>query len=201
MEPKEEFVSLLQSTGRQGMERVITYLEQVGFFSAPASVRRHLNYDGGLLEHSLNVYRVAMRLRADAIAMRPELEERLPQHSIIIAALLHDVCKANIYRRIKKWRKDDENNRWEQYDTYDTDYSRLPVGHGEKSVIMLLSLGLKLEVDEIVAIRWHMGAWELAMQSFEAKENISQASGSYPLASIIQSADALATHLLENSFN
>lgn len=192
---KEEFIQLLQSTGRQGIGAVIDYLEKSGFFTAPASVNRHLNYDGGLAEHSLNVCHVALRLRDVAIDMKPELAERLPRESVVIAALLHDLCKSNIYKKGKKWRKD-EQNRWEQYDSYDVDYGRFPVGHGEKSVIMLLRLGLQLENDEIVAIRWHMGAWDLST-SREAGSNISAAADQFPLVSIIQSADALATHLME----
>lgn len=192
---KEEFISLLRSTGRTGIDGVIAYLEKVGFFEAPASVNRHLSREGGLLEHSLNVHRMAAMLRGQMIAMRPEVEQQLPSESIVIASLLHDVCKANVYKKAKKWRKD-EQNRWEQYDTYDTDYSRFPVGHGEKSVIMLLRLGLELTNDEVIAIRWHMGAWNLSFQSYEDKCNISEASD-HPLTAVLQAADALATHILE----
>ncbi|MBR7014489.1 MAG: TraI domain-containing protein [Prevotella sp.] len=171
---KEQFIKLLQATKRTGIESVVSYLEQAGFFLAPASVSRHLSHEGGLLEHSLNVWKMAQMLRMQTIGMRPELEKQLPEDSVTIAALLHDVCKANIYKTVQKWRKD-ENNRWESYDAYDTDYSRFPVGHGEKSVIMLLRLGLQLTNDEIIAIRWHMGAWNLPMQSYEDKQNISVA--------------------------
>lgn len=193
---KEQFIKLLQATKRTGVESVVSYLEQAGFFLAPASVSRHLSHEGGLLEHSLNVWKMAQMLRTQTIGMRPELEKQLPEDSVTIAALLHDVCKANIYKTVQKWRKD-ENNRWESYDAYDTDYSRFPVGHGEKSVIMLLRLGLQLTNDEIIAIRWHMGAWNLPMQSYEDKQNISVAYDGCPLAAIIQAADALATHILE----
>ena len=193
---KEQFIKLLQATKRTGIESVVSYLEQAGFFLAPASVSRHLSHEGGLLEHSLNVWKRAQMLRMQTSGMRPELEKQLPEDSVTIAALLHDVCKANIYKTVQKWRKD-ENNRWESYDAYDTDYSRFPVGHGEKSVIMLLRLGLQLTNDEIIAIRWHMGAWNLPMQSYEDKQNISVAYDGCPLAAIIQAADALATHILE----
>ena len=117
-------------------------------------------------------------------------------HLLIIASLLHDVCKTNIYKKAKKWRKNQED-RWEQYDTYEVDYGRFPVGHGEKSVIMLLRLGLELTNDEIVAIRWHMSAWDLPFQSYEMKTSISTASDEYPLTAIIQCADGLATHIIE----
>ncbi len=193
---KEKYIEMLRSTGKQGVEEVISYLEKVGFFAAPASIGHHLNYDGGLVEHSINVCNMALALRKNVVEMNPEMEAKLPEKSIILVALLHDVCKANIYKKAQKWRKDGQG-RWEQYDTYETDYSRMPVGHGEKSVIMLLSLGLKMSVDEIVAIRWHMGAWDLPFQSYEVKSNINEAADRYPLLSLIQSADNLSTHLLE----
>ena len=192
---KEQYISLLTSTGRNGIDNVTAYLEKAGFFRAPASVNRHLSHDGGLLEHSLNVYNVAMRLREQMIALRADIEERLPQESVVLAALLHDVCKANIYKKMTKYRKD-ANNRWEAYSGYDVDYTRFPLGHGEKSVVMLLRLGLELTNDEVLAIRWHMGAWDLSFQSFESKSNISAASD-VPLVAILQAADALAAHLLE----
>ena len=192
---KEEFVSLLESTGRKGVDSVVDYLGKAGFFHAPASVNRHLSHDGGLLEHSLNVYKMAVRLRVQMVEMRPGIESRLPEDSVAIAALLHDVCKANIYKKVTKYRKD-AHNRWESYDGYDADYTRFPLGHGEKSVVMLLRLGLELTNDEVLAIRWHMGAWDLSFQSFESKSNISAASD-VPLVAVLQAADALAAHILE----
>ena len=195
-EKKERFIELLRSTGREGIEEVINYLEKAGFFTAPASTVHHLNYEGGLLEHSLNVYDMAVAIRGAIIAMKPKIAEKLPEQSLIIAALLHDTCKTNIYKKTKKWNL---GNSWrpQLVEAYTTDYSQMPVGHGEKSVIMLLSLGLKLPLDETVAIRWHMGAWDLAFQSYEAKSNINEAGNRYPLLSLIQSADNMATHILE----
>ena len=192
---KQQFISLLKATGRRGMDTVIDYLDKGGFFEAPASINRHLCHDGGLAEHSLNVYRMAMMLREQTVAMRPEVADSLKEDSVVIAALLHDVCKSNIYKKAQKWRKDAQI-RWEQYDTYEADYSRFPAGHGEKSVIMLLRLGLDLSNDEILAIRWHMGAWNLPFQSYEDKCNISEAN-EHPLTAILQSADLLASHILE----
>lgn len=193
---KQQFISLLHDTHREGIEKVTEYLDKAGFFKAPASVNRHLSRDGGLLEHSLNVYRAALALRDKVIELKPDVESRLPVESVTIAALLHDVCKANIYRKTKKFRKD-EQGRWEQYDGYDVDYTRFPMGHGEKSVVMLLRLGLTLTNDELLAIRWHMGAWDLSFQSYEEKSNISAAGDTTPLVSLIQAADGLAAHILE----
>ena len=195
-EKKERFIELLRSTGREGMESVINYLENSAFFTAPASTAYHMSYEGGLMDHSMNVYEMALALRGPVVAMKPGVGENLSEKSIIIAALLHDICKANTYRKTKKWNMGDDG-KWKQSDSYVTNYSEMPVGHGEKSLVILLSLGLKLSVDEIVAIRWHMGAWDLAMQSYEAKSNINEASKRYPLLSLIQAADNMATHIME----
>lgn len=191
---KEQFIELLRSTGREGIERVIQKLDSMGFFSAPASSNNHLNVEGGLLQHSMNVYKMAKLIREQLLFVQPELQVK--EESVIIASLLHDVCKADVYKLGKKWRKD-EQGRWEQYDAYEVDYSNFPMGHGEKSVMMLLMCGLRLEQDELLAIRWHMGAWNLAFQNFEDKNCLSAAANKYPLVTIIQTADNLSSHVLE----
>lgn len=58
-----KFKELLLSTNRKGMENVIERLEELGFFKAPASTKFHLNHEGGLLEHSMNVCDIALELR------------------------------------------------------------------------------------------------------------------------------------------
>lgn len=94
---KDEFIALLKSTNRHGIDECLLVLEQLGFFTAPASTKFHLNTDGGLVEHSLNVCKVALRIRETMIKLDSTLEATLPKESIIIAALLHDVCKSDIY--------------------------------------------------------------------------------------------------------
>lgn len=196
MNNKEYFIHILRSTGREGVEEVIAGLESLGFFEAPASTVFHLNEPGGLLQHSLNVYREAMAIREKQIELLPDIEQRLPSNSVAIASLLHDACKAAIYKPVEKWRKDAQG-RWESYRGYEVDYSDLPVGHGEKSVIMLLRWGLRMTDDEIIAIRWHMDAWDVSFQSSEAKSNISIAKGMCPLLAVVKAADGLASFILE----
>lgn len=194
---KQQFQEKLLSTNREGMENVIKHLERLGFFVAPASTKFHLNVNGGLMQHSWNVCNTALMLREQMIQMKPELSERLSEDSVIIASLLHDVCKSNIYKETIVNRKNDQGV-WEKVPGYDVDYSALPLGHGEKSVIMLLALGLKLTRDEMLAIRWHMTAWELAFQSAEQKGNLQKAREIAPLCVLIQAADGLSSALLED---
>ena len=105
-------------------------------------------------------------LKEQMSKLRPDVVSRIPDDSIAIAALLHDVCKADIYKKVTK-KVRNEIGVWEAQEAYNIDYSDFPLGHGEKSVIMLLRSGLDLNDDEIMAIRWHMGSWDIAFQSSE----------------------------------
>lgn len=198
MNKKEEFITLLRSTERDGIETVIEELENLGFFTAPASTKFHLNVEGGLLEHSLNVCHTAQAIRESMVQMDDSLREVLPNDSIIIASLLHDVCKADIYKPVTKKQKN-SYGMWVDVPGYDVDYSGFPLGHGEKSVIVLLQCGLDMSDDEIMAIRWHMNAWDLPFQSADLKGNYNKAKDICPLLSLIQAADGLASNLLESS--
>lgn len=194
---KEKFTEILSSTGRKGMDAVIAKLDESGFFDAPASSRFHLSCKGGLMEHSMNVYEAALFVREQIIQRRPELEEQLPLDSVAVCALLHDTCKTDIYKEGILSRKNADGY-WEKYVGYQVDYNTgLPLGHGEKSVILLLSWGLELKPEEMLAIRWHMSAWDMPMQSAEHKESFNAAKAKSPLVSLIQTADGIATGLLE----
>ena len=179
---KAEFISLLKSTGREGVDDLIEMLDEgkMHFFTAPASVNHHLNSDGGLLMHSLNTCKAGLQLREMVIAMKPELEGQLNRDSIIISTLLHDICKADIYHPTLKKRKGDDGM-WREVPSYDINYSNFPMGHGEKSAI----------------IRWHMTAWDLPMQSYELNRCLNTARDEHPLCSLVQLADGIAANLLE----
>lgn len=183
-ENKDNFCKLLRSTSRHGIGAVITELEWLDFFEAPASRKDHNSYPGGLVAHSLNVYRVAKELSLVMRNINPDLE--ISDDSLIIASLLHDVCKAPRYQGCLC--KDG---------VYQKNYTHLPVGHGEKSVIMLLRLGVELTDDEILAIRWHMGAWQIALHNEEMQQDYLHAIRTCPLLSIIEAADKLAAQILE----
>lgn len=194
---RKRFSEILSLTGRSGVPQVLAKLDEIGFFKAPASTNFHLSCKGGLMEHSLNVYDAAMMLREQLVKMRPVLEGQLPLDSVAICALLHDTCKSDIYKEGILSRKNAEGY-WEKYVGFQADYkARLPLGHGEKSVIMLLSWGLELKSEEMLAIRWHMSAWDMPMQSAEHKESFNAAKSLSPLLSLIQAADGIATGLLE----
>ena len=195
-ERETKFKEMLLSTNRKGIENVIAQLEMLGFFKAPASTKFHLNYEGGLLEHSMNVCDMALELRELMIRKKESLRESLPRESVIIAALLHDICKTDVYKPAVKKQKN-AFGIWHDVPGYDVDYSNFPLGHGEKSVIWLLQNGLQLTDDEIIAIRWHMTAWDLPFQSPELKGNLNAARERCPLMTLIQTADGLAANIME----
>lgn len=179
----EQFVDLLRSTGRSGIEKLIRYLqEETDFFSAPASTKYHGAYEGGLLQHSMNVYEV---LRYD-----PDRNFSFSD-SIIIVALLHDICKANCYRSEKRNVK--ENGVWVEKQVYVFD-DELPLGHGEKS-LYLASKFIELSDEEAAAIRWHMGAFDNAFRGGD--RGLNAAYEKYPLAVMLHMADMRATYLVE----
>ena len=80
-------MTLLMSTERDGIIKTMQMLERIGFFKAPASSKFPLNYEGGLLEHSINVFDMARDIREVLIKRNPDMEEKLPVDSVILAAL------------------------------------------------------------------------------------------------------------------
>ncbi len=199
MEPlKDKFIQLLRSTGRDGIENVIEDLETLGFFTAPASAGHHLNCEGGLLRHSLNTCDAALAIWEGMKKLEPSLEKEVTRESIILASLLHDVCKSDIYKRTIK-KKKNALGIWEDTEGYKVTYKGFPMGHGEKSVILLLCSGLDLSDAEMLAIRWHMGAFGINQNSYEDVRNYDTAHTLYPLVSIIQAADSLAAGIMERN--
>lgn len=190
---KSEFKNLLLSTNRTNIDRVLDWLDKSDFYEAPSSRAYHGNYKHGLLIHSMNVYKIASRIAEQMTYIKPDVV--INDDSVKIAALFHDLCKANFYKTEMKWRKD-ANDQWEQYPAYVIE-DRFPFGHGEKSVLMLNMLGLEMKADEMLAIRWHMSAWDGGILQNEVKMSSSTADKMYPLCSIIQCADKLASSILE----
>ena len=73
MSAKEEFMELLRSTEREGVEDLLVALEEMGFFTAPASSNHHLNVEGGLVVHSLNTCKAALMVWEGMIGLEPGL--------------------------------------------------------------------------------------------------------------------------------
>lgn len=169
---------------REGADRLLDWLGDTDFFTAPASTRYHGAHEGGLVEHSVNVYRRLTNSPAVEYATR---------ESIAICGLLHDVCKAGFYTVSLRNVKNEETGRWEKQPYYTVE-DKFPYGHGEKSVY-LIERYLRLRPEEAAAINWHMGGFDDRVKG--GSFALSGAFGQYPLALELHIADLRATYLDE----
>lgn len=191
MTNKEKFVNIYtENIKREGAQKLLEHLlsPQSDFFTAPASARFHGSYEGGLCEHSLNVYEcLKSYLGRERVKSIYGLE--YSDETIAISALLHDLCKVNCYKPGFRNVKDD-NGVWHKVPSYEFDDS-LPYGHGEKSVYIASGF-MRLTRDEAFAIRYHMG-----FSLTDDARNVGNALERYPLAFALMTADMEATYFLE----
>jgi len=164
------------------------------FFTAPSSTRFHGSYEGGLVQHSVNVYHCLK----DYLS-RPRVKEMYKmdysEETIAIVSLLHDLCKINFYT-VDYRNSKNENGVWEKVPYY-TINDNMPYGHGEKSVYIIsgyLYGEARLTREEAFAIRYHMG-----FSGNEDKNSIGKALEMYPLAFALSVADMEASYYLEGS--
>ncbi len=191
-ENKQQFIEIFKSKiSRDGADRLLDYLNKSDFFTAPASTRFHGSYAGGLCHHSLNVYYCL----CDYLARRRVKDEyglTYSEETVAVSALLHDICKTDVYKKGIRWQKD-ENNQWEKIPTFNFE-DNLPYGHGEKSVYMITGF-MRLTREEAFAIRYHMG---FSGASSEEKNNVGKAFEMFPLAFALSTADMEATYFIDD---
>jgi len=192
MDKKEEFIKIFtDNIKREGSKALLEYILSTDFFTAPASTKFHSCHSGGLLEHSINVYR---RFKNLVIAEYGDsYTEKISDESIAIIGLLHDICKTNIYKEELRNTKVDGN--WVQVPYYTVE-DTLPYGHGEKSVYMISGF-MKLTREESMAINWHMGGFDSRVLG--GSYSLSGAYYKYPIALLFHIADLQATYLDESS--
>lgn len=177
----------LSKLPRPGMEKLIAYLEKgCDFRTAPASTKFHLCVEGGLTEHSINVLNFGR-------IVNKELNLDEPDESIIITTLLHDLCKVNYYVMGEEWDKEwkDKTNQWRKKSVWKVD-DQIPLGHGEKSLALVIR-HIPLTKAEMLAIRWHMSAFEAGTHfpypsGFPFRQSIDK----FPLVQLLIIADQIA---------
>ena len=188
MTNKEEFLQIYNEyVKRQGSQEFLDWLLKTDFFTAPASTKYHGACEGGLLLHSLNVYKT---LRERYFEEGKDSEE-----SFAICALLHDLCKAQFYKVSTRNVKNDVTGQWEKVPYYTVE-DAFPYGHGEKSVF-LIERFMRLKTSEAMAIRWHMGGFDDSARG--GSFAISLAYEKYPLAVKLHLADLESTYLNEKN--
>lgn len=193
MSDKEKFIKIYEENiKRPGSDKLLAWLcsESSDFFTAPSSTRYHGSYEGGLAEHSINVYECLK----DYLS-RPRTKELYgmdySEETIAVAALLHDLCKVNFYAVDYRNAKNAQGV-WEKVPYY-TVRDQLPYGHGEKSVYIISGF-MRLTREEAFAIRFHMG-----FSGNEDKGLVGQALEKFPLALALNVADMEAAYYLEGS--
>ncbi len=177
---------LLRSTGRKGVEETITWLKSGdSYFDAAASETGHDNWRGGLASHSYDVYENAM---ADWQTRDDAFKAKYPKESVIIASLLHDVFKKNVYTIAA-----------DGYPIKNKEVRKL--GHGMQSLRLLKETGLELTHDESQAIWWHMGEHEVKKEDDYQPTNPYQAeyeaAMADPFCQLIHNADRVS-HKISN---
>ena len=205
---KDRFKELVNQINREGMERLMAFLENSDFYTAPASTRFHLSCEGGLLQHSLNVYDCLTSKKENP--MWKDILEKVGEESLIVMALFHDICKIRFYKKTFKNQKTYDPDKikaadprqvkndkggayiWEEVEGYIVE-DIMPLGHGEKSVL-ILDKYIELTKEETYAIRWHMGFTEEKSQY----SSLDAAMEKYPIVLALYEADLEASKLLED---
>lgn len=154
--------------------------EETDFFTAPASTKYHGSYQGGLLLHSMTVYKRLINIVNQETGGTDFSERR---GSVAMTALFHDLCKVNQYKEAR-----DKSGK--RYYTFIQD--ALPLGHSEKSLYLLTDHGIKLTDEEALAIRWHMGAYDTAVKG--GCRDYAAALKKTPLVLALHEADMRATY-------
>ena len=167
----------LKKTRRAGMEDLIGFMDEIGFFTAPASGGNHSHGEGGLAEHSLNV--MTMIEKFGVAALGGEGYNAI-QDSAVIAALLHDLGKCGDYGKqmyVPNMIKDGRPTKAEPEQKYKQSEAKpwkrnpdlLPIDHATRS-IKLATLFIDLTEDEEFAIRYHDGLYEPANYGVKGHE-------------------------------
>ncbi len=186
---KDQIIDIIdEKIKRDGVDKLKNYLLSSDFFTAPASRNQHSDHEGGLSEHSLNVYNRLKKLVLDEYGNFDKISEE----SIAICGLLHDLCKIDFYK--VDYRNVKENGAWVQKPYYVVD-EKLPYGHGEKSVYIINGF-IRLTRDEALAINWHMGGFDTRVQG--GSYAIGEAYRIDTLALLLHIADMEATYIDEN---
>jgi HD superfamily phosphohydrolase YqeK len=243
-ENKQAIIELLADTLRPGINELIQWLEALDFFTAPASAQMHLSEPGGLAQHSLNV----LHTMQNKMVMYADTIPQISDESIVITALLHDLCKVNFYQegakypltdamayalkkdsihlrnavpedqerfmnyffipgtravkmdvskdvasKVISWLKDECTGPMPETPVTYKEADDFPLGHGEKS-LYIAERFIKLTDDEALAIRWHMGAYDIS--SYYGNKCL-DAAFNIPLVVLLHTADLEAARILE----
>ena len=182
---------------RPGMDKLLEYIQKSDFYKAPASTKYHLAVPSGLLQHSLNVLdalRGLLSWRSDGVweyRAAGKVVDTIPDDSVIMMALLHDICKTHFYGTSTRNVKNDTTGRWEKVPFY-TVNDMMPLGHGPKSA-MIIKQYTTLTTMEMYAIWHHMGM----TGNYENDNAVGKSMEMYPAVLALHTADMMASRFME----
>jgi len=189
-EMQEQFVSIFTKyIKREGSDNLLDWLITTDFFTAPASSKFHSAYEGGLCEHSINVFNRFVKVLT--MEYGENFTDKISMESVAIIALLHDLCKVNFYKT--EFRNAKVDGQWVQVPYYSIE-DTLPYGHGEKSVYIISGF-MRLTREEAMAINWHSGGFDDRVRG--GSYGMAEAYYKFPTAMLFHSADMMATYLDE----
>lgn len=153
---KRKILKELKKVQRDGIEDLVSFLsDESDFFEAPASTMFHGNHDGGLAQHSYQVYKAFERKNS-------EYELNLDQETLILVGICHDFDKINKYEaNILASGNISSSKPYKVKQDF-------PYGHGDNSVRVLENF-IKLTDKEALLIRWHMCTFDREYENYERK--------------------------------
>lgn len=168
----EERIEKYKKFMPENLHGYVERLKEVGFFTNPASIGHHGKHIGGLFDHSLEVAKALVEM-TEKLGLKWKKDD-----SPYIVGMFHDLCKVDIYTRgiESVWKYNED---------------RLLDGHGETSVILLQQM-MPLTDEEIMCIRWHMGAFETDPKKWEF---YGKAIEKYPNVLYTHTADMIASRI------
>lgn len=191
---QEQFLAIARNDiRREGIEDLLKYLQESDFFEAPASTKYHGSYEGGLVQHCIDVYN----------ALHDELSfiygdnylGVYSEETIAIVSLFHDLCKVGRYKAGTRNVKDPVTKQWHEEPTYFYNDEAFEMGHGAASVYTVQKF-INLEDFEAQAIFWHMGAYDIS--NYSNLNGLSSAFEKNTLAFALHRADMMATYVIDN---
>lgn len=193
---RDQFIEIARNNiKRDGIDKLLEYLDTTDFYTCPASTKYHGSYDYGLVMHSINVYNALVDFYDNIIykgtswRYEPDILE-----SATIVALFHDLCKINKYVKYQKNVKD-EFGQWYQEEAYTYNKDQFRMGHSAGS-LHIINKFMCLKDEEAQAIYWHMGAFDLS--PYSSSNDLSVVFNNNILAFSLHMADMLATYIDEN---
>ena len=182
---KETIAELLRTIKRPGIEDLLRWMNENGFYDSPCSSKYHLAKPGGLAEHSLNVYRIAIDIAFSLYTYPNKLTQEMID-SIVICSLLHDLGKAGQFGKPNYQRIVNYNET--TIPEYQTNRDLLYVPHEVRSVA-IASKFIDLTEEEQYAILYHNGLYG-ELKAFKGNET--------PLYMILHFADMWAARVVED---